>query len=171
MTVETGTVATQFLFWVYLYWIFGIGSLQCPHNLLYTNPIGFRVKSLQIEYRADFLLPASLKKRKLVEFYYRVMLFCWAGVAAVSPAVPRQAAGGPVRRGQAQPIQECPQYNFFIYLFIFKNFFQHCIIWRPKIPLGRWMLGSNPGLLLLWHWKSDALTTRLDLIQLRKKVK
>jgi hypothetical protein len=26
------------------------------------------------------------------------------------------------------------------------------------------MLGSNPGLLRLRHWQSDALTTRLDLI-------
>ncbi len=29
------------------------------------------------------------------------------------------------------------------------------------------MLGSNPGLLLLRHWQSDALTTRLDLIHTR----
>ncbi len=27
------------------------------------------------------------------------------------------------------------------------------------------MLGSNPGLLPLWHWQPDALTTRLDLIK------
>jgi hypothetical protein len=26
------------------------------------------------------------------------------------------------------------------------------------------MLGSNPGLLRLWHWQSGALTTRLDVI-------
>jgi hypothetical protein len=26
------------------------------------------------------------------------------------------------------------------------------------------MLGLNPGLLQLWHWQSDAPTTRLDLI-------
>jgi hypothetical protein len=28
------------------------------------------------------------------------------------------------------------------------------------------MLGSNPGLLRLWHWQSDALTTRLELFVL-----
>ncbi len=43
---------------------------------------------------------------------------------------------------------------------IFCTFF----ICRPSDSTCRRMLGSNPGLLRLWHWQSDALTTRLDLI-------
>ncbi len=34
----------------------------------------------------------------------------------------------------------------------------------PQILLCRGLLGSNPGLLRLWHWQSDALISRLDLI-------
>jgi hypothetical protein len=34
----------------------------------------------------------------------------------------------------------------------------------PQFQLCQWMLGLNPGLFLLSYWQSDALTTRLDLI-------
>jgi hypothetical protein len=34
----------------------------------------------------------------------------------------------------------------------------------PQFQLCQWMLGLNPGLFLLSHWQSDALTTQLDLI-------
>ena len=33
MNVEIGTVAEQFVFWKYLFQVFGIGSLQCFTSL------------------------------------------------------------------------------------------------------------------------------------------
>jgi hypothetical protein len=37
----------------------------------------------------------------------------------------------------------------------------------PQIPLFQRMLRLNLGLLRLWHWQSDTVTTRLDLIHKR----
>jgi|688.fasta_scaffold285539_1 hypothetical protein len=55
-------------------------------------------------------------------------------------------------------------YNRGIFLVIFTHIIQHCFICSPSDFTVSEMLGSNPGLFRLWHWQSDALTTRLDLI-------
>jgi hypothetical protein len=51
--------------------------------------------------------------------------------------------------------------RIFCYFFHVQYIIQHCLICRPSDSTVSEEAG---GLLRLWHWQSDALTTLLDLI-------
>jgi hypothetical protein len=59
------------------------------------------------------------------------------------------------------PTASCLSYSY-IFFFLCTVFNTASSV-APQIPLCRRMLGSNQGLLRLWHWQSDALITQLDL--------
>jgi hypothetical protein len=84
-----------------------------------------------------------------------------------------------LQRSQQKKPAACSSYLSFVYVaksnwgnfWDFFLFVQYSTLLR-LLPLrfhcvGRRTLGSNPGLLRLRHWQSEALTTRLDLIHSR----
>jgi hypothetical protein len=78
----------------------------------------------------------------------------------------------PTPDDEVQVLVDSPRQDVFSHLTrgIFLDFLSPCTTFNtaspaaPQIPLCRRVLGSNPGLLRLRHWQSDALTTQLDLV-------
>ncbi len=99
-------------------------------------------------------------------------LWCGSGSVCSSDADPYPASHNDAvleQENVSKPV--FVEYTIGMWFSLWMFSFFHCTLLNtassaaPQISLCRSMLGSNPGLLPLWHWQPDALTTRLGLIQ------